>query len=187
MAGSLFAGPICDRFGRRAGMFAGCLLVITGSAVISTAMEKSHFIWGRFVLGMGIAIATIGAPTYIVEVAPPQWRGRLTSLYNTGWNGGAIPGAAITLGTSKIASDWSWRIPLILQAFPAAIVVLTVWFLPESPRWYYMHGYEKKAYDFLINYHGNGDINNPIVRLEIEEFQKGISQTGSDKRWWDFK
>ncbi|PAV20274.1 MFS lactose permease [Pyrrhoderma noxium] len=187
MAGSLFAGLICDRFGRRAGMFAGCLLVITGSAVISTAMEKPHFIGGRFVLGMGIAIATIGAPTYIVEVAPPQWRGRLTSLYNTGWNGGAIPGAAITLGTSKIASDWSWRIPLILQAFPATIVVLTVWFLPESPRWYYMHGYEKKAYDFLINYHGNGDINNPIVRLEIEEFQKSISQTGSDKRWWDFK
>lgn len=187
MAGSLFAGLICDRFGRRAGMFTGCLLVMIGSAIISTAMEKPHFIGGRFVLGMGIAVATIGAPTYIVEVAPPQWRGRLTSLYNTGWNGGAIPGAAITLGTSRITSDWSWRIPLILQAFPAAIVVVTVWFLPESPRWYYMHGYEKKAYDFLINYHGNGDVNNPIVQLEIEEFQTSISQTGSDKRWWDFK
>ena len=74
MAGSLFAGPICDRFGRRAGMFVGCLIIMAGSAVISTSLHRPQFIAGRFVLGMGIAIATIGAPTYTVEVAPPQWR-----------------------------------------------------------------------------------------------------------------
>ena len=74
MAGSLFAGPICDRFGRRAGMFVGCLIIMAGSAVISTSLDRPQFIAGRFVLGMGIAIATIGAPTYTVEVAPPQWR-----------------------------------------------------------------------------------------------------------------
>ncbi|EJD05087.1 general substrate transporter [Fomitiporia mediterranea MF3/22] len=187
MAGSLFAGQICDRFGRRAGMFVGCLTIMAGSAIISSSMERGQFIAGRFILGMGIAVATIGAPTYTVEIAPPHWRGRLTSLYNTGWNGGAIPAAAITLGTSNITSDWSWRIPLILQAFPATLVVLTVWFLPESPRWYYMHGQEEKAFEFLRKYHGNGDINNPIVLLEIEEFKNNIQLNGSDKRWWDFK
>ncbi|THH08760.1 hypothetical protein EW145_g2484 [Phellinidium pouzarii] len=187
MAGSLWAGPLCDRYGRRAGMFVGCVVIMLGSAIISSSMERGQFIGGRFILGMGIAVATIGAPTYTVEIAPPQWRGRLTSLYNTGWNGGAIPAAAITLGTSHMTSDWSWRIPLIIQALPATLVVLTVWFLPESPRWMYMHGQEKKAFDFLTKYHGNGNINNPIVQLEIEEFQSNIRLDGSDKRWWDFK
>ncbi|KAL5478802.1 hypothetical protein ACEPAI_2079 [Sanghuangporus weigelae] len=186
MAGSLFAGQICDRFGRRAGMFVGCLTIILGSAIISSAMHRQQFIGGRFILGMGIAIATIAAPTYTVEVAPPQWRGRLTSLYNTGWNGGAIPAAAITLGTANLNSDWSWRIPLILQALPATLVVLTVWFLPESPRWHYMHDQEKRAFDFLTKYHGNGNINNPIVQLQIREFKENISLNGSDKRWWDY-
>lgn len=50
-----------------------------------------------------------------------------------------------------------------------------------------MHGQEKKAFDFLVKYHGNGDINNPIVQLEIEEFKSNIQLNGSDKRWWDFR
>ena len=110
----------------------------------------------------------------------------MAAFYNTGWNGGAIPAAGITLATSKMSSDWSWRIPLILQAFPALIVVLTVWFLPESPRWLYMHGHEKRAFDFLVKYHGNGDSSNPIVQLQMDEFKENIQQNGSDKRWWDF-
>jgi len=56
MSGSWFAGPICDRFGRRAGMFAGCLIIMTGVAVISSAKEQAQFIGGRFLLGMGIAM-----------------------------------------------------------------------------------------------------------------------------------
>ncbi|ETW76486.1 sugar transporter [Heterobasidion irregulare TC 32-1] len=183
MAGSLFAGHICDRWGRRA----GCAIIMIGSAIIASSEVKRQFVAGRFVLGFGIAIATIGAPTYTVEVAPPQWRGRLTSLYNTGWNGGAIPAAAITLGTSRMLSDWSWRIPLIIQAFPAMLVVLTIWFLPESPRWLMAHGRTEEAFEFLIKYHGNGDREHPIVQLQMREFTEGIRTDGSDKRWWDFK
>lgn len=52
----------------------GCLTIIVGSIVISTAAAKPQFIAGRFILGMGIAVAITGAPTYTVEVAPPQWR-----------------------------------------------------------------------------------------------------------------
>ncbi|TFY66537.1 hypothetical protein EVG20_g4562 [Dentipellis fragilis] len=187
MCGSLFAGQLCDRFGRRSGMFVGCVIIMVGAATIASSEAKRQFVAGRFVLGFGIAIATIGAPTYTVEVAPPQWRGRLTSLYNTGWNGGAIAAAAITLGTQRIQSDWSWRIPLILQAAPACVVVCTVWFLPESPRWLMAHGRDAEAFAFLTKYHGNGDPNHPIVKLQTREFKEGIRTDGSDKRWWDFR
>lgn len=56
----------------------------------------SQFIIGRFVLGFGIAFVQMAAPSYTMEVALPQWRGRCTGLYNVGWYFGAIPAAAIT-------------------------------------------------------------------------------------------
>lgn len=74
MCGSLFAGPLCDRYGRRAGMFVGNIIILVATAVIASAEHRPQFIAGRFVLGMGISVAIIGAPTFAVEIAPPQWR-----------------------------------------------------------------------------------------------------------------
>lgn len=244
MAGSLYGGFLCDRFGRRTGMFIGertiqsarsrslsyrslrlsyhhgrlrdncelicpftvhCWSICFGNGHLgchyrrpdiyrggrSTTMEVNNLL--EFTQECGLTFA---------------FRGRLTSLYNTGWNGGAIPAAAITLATSRMQSDWSWRIPLILQAFPATLVVFTVWFLPESPRrvihhahhptnhsailticfrWLMAHGRTEEAFDFLIKYHGNGDPEHPIVKLQMTEFSEGIRTDGADKRWWDFK
>jgi MFS family permease len=39
-----------------------------------------YILGGRFVLGFGVAISTTAAPAYVVEMSPPQWRGRLTGL-----------------------------------------------------------------------------------------------------------
>ena len=47
-------------------------------------MEKGQFIAGRFILGFGVNIVGTAAPSYIIEVSPPQWRGRLTGFYNLG-------------------------------------------------------------------------------------------------------
>ena len=114
-------------------------------------------------------------------------RGRITALYNTGYFGGAIPAAGISLATERLKTDWSWRIPIIIQSIPALLVLSTVFLLPESPRWLYLHHREDEAFALLAKYHGNGDPGNPIVRLEVEEFRENIRQDASDKRWWDFR
>ena len=108
-------------------------------------------------------------------------------FYNCGWFGGSIPAAAITYGTNYINNNSSWRIPLILQCFTCTIVIISVWFIPESPRWLLSNGREEEALAFLAKYHGNGDPNAPLVSLEIGEMKEGIRQDGIDKRWWDCK
>lgn len=184
--GPWFAGPITDKFGRRGGMFAGGLVICLGSAVIASANHANQFIAGRFILGFGVSIMTCAAPSYTIEVAPPQWRGRFAAFYNCGWFGGSIPAAAITLGTAKIKSDMSWRLPLIFQCVPAGAVALTVFLLPESPRWLLANGRDAEAKAFLTKYHGNGVENNPVVELEWQEFKDSIKLDASDKRWWDY-
>jgi hypothetical protein len=66
------------------------------------------------------------------------------------------------------------------------IVLLTVLFFPESPRWLFSHGKEEQALEFLAFYHGEGNPDHPLVQLQLQEYREFISLSGSDKRWWDF-
>ncbi|KAK4454499.1 lactose permease [Podospora aff. communis PSN243] len=187
MVGAPFAAVLSDRFGRRKGMFTGGFVIILGMIIVSTGATIAQFVVGRFVLGFGIAIMTVAAPAYSIEIAPPHWRGRCTGFYNCGWFGGSIPAAIITFGTNYMTNDYSWRIPLILQAAACLLVMSCVFFLPESPRFLIANGREQEALDFLVKYHGNGDPNSRLVRLEIDEMREGIKLDGIDKTWWDYR
>ncbi|OQE31604.1 hypothetical protein PENSTE_c001G01935 [Penicillium steckii] len=182
-----FSAVISDKLGRRKCMFVGGWVIIIGAIVISTAMHLAQFVVGRFILGVGIQIMVVSAPAYAVEIAPPHWRGRAVGFYNCGWFGGSIPAAAITYGTNNINNNYQWRIPFILQCFACVLVIVFVWFIPESPRWLLTQGREEEAVAFLVKYHGNGDQNARLVRLEIEEMKEGIRIDGIDKRWWDYR
>lgn len=185
MVGAPFAAILSDRYGRRKAMFSGGAVIIIGTIIAATAMGQGQLIAGRFVLGLGISIMVVAAPAYAVEVAPPQWRGRCTGFYNCGWFGGSIPAAAATYGCSYIDSDLSWRIPIVLQAFACIIVMFSVFFIPESPRFLMANGRREEAIEFLVKYHGGGDPSSKLVELEIREFTESIVQDGADKRWWD--
>jgi MFS family permease len=93
LVGAFFAAHACDKYGRRFGMFSGSCFIVLGSILESTAKrgELSQFMGGRFLIGFGMTIATTSAPTYLVEMAYPSWRGVFDGLYNVvGYYVGAI-------------------------------------------------------------------------------------------------
>ncbi|KAJ3982052.1 general substrate transporter, partial [Lentinula detonsa] len=188
IVGVLLAGPLTDgRLGRRGGMFTGAMIILVGAIVITTARDRSYLLAGRFVLGLGVSITATACPSYVVEMAPPQWRGRLTGLiYIAFYYAGSMLCTGISIATARLSSTTSWRAPLAIQIVPAGILVIFVWFLPESPRWYVSAGKTDKAAEVLAKYHGNGDVNAPLVQLELREFEESIKLDASDKRWWDY-
>lgn len=187
IVGVVVAGPVSDRFGRRGGMFTGAIITIIGAIVVTVAKNQSYLLGGRFWLGFGVAITTTAAPSYVVEMSVPQWRGRLTGLYNTFYYSGSILCTGISIATGRLQSTRSFRAPLAIQIVPVGIIILFVWIIPESPRWLFAHGRVDEARKILGKYHGAGDEHAPLVELEIREFEEGIKLDGSDKRWWDYK
>ncbi|WWC94623.1 hypothetical protein V866_001470 [Kwoniella sp. B9012] len=183
MIGSLFTGPICDHLGRRAGMGVGSIIIGAAAIVLTAAKNDSYLLGGRFMLGFGISIGTSSAPTYALELAPPQWRARIVGFYNTFFYTGSILSTGVAYASNKASGELAFRLPLGLQLFPPFCILIGCFFIPESPRWLTARGKKERAQAILAKYHGGGDINHPLVQLEIKEFEEGIQVKKAQSVW----
>lgn len=183
-----FCGLLADGLGRRWCIFIGCFIILIGTAIQGSSHNRDQFMGGRFILGFGAALASAAAPAYVVELAHPAYRGTMAGMYNNFWWLGNILAGWTTYGTNEhIQSEWAWRIPTIVQAGMPTVVLLIVMFLPESPRWLIQKGRKEEALHIFAKYHGDGNPNALLVKLEYKEVVEQLSLTKVENPWWDFK
>ncbi|KAH9947314.1 general substrate transporter [Amylocystis lapponica] len=190
MVGSLGAGQISDKWGRRYGMGIGSFICLVGAIFQAASQNMDWLIAGRVVLGLGAVIGQTAGPAYVVELAHPAYRGVLTGAYQANFFLGTIISTWIEFGLSYVAGapDFQWRVPMGLQALPSVLVLTFVWFIPETPRWYIGQGNDEMARKILAKYHSQGDPNSYIVELQMKEMKEVIEvENGTDKRWWDIR
>ncbi|KAK2813875.1 hypothetical protein FQN50_000276 [Emmonsiellopsis sp. PD_5] len=184
-----FVGPINDMLGRKMGMFIGSVTVVVGtiiSAVLS-GPNVGQFMGGRFVLGFGVAIGSAAGPMYVTEISHPAYRGIVTAFFNTFWFTGSILASGVARGSMNLPGNKSWLMPLWMQLLFSGIIILFVFFLPESPRWLYVNNKTEQAKAMLTKYHGNGNPDSHWVRLQLNEYGEFLELDGADKRWWDYR
>ncbi|KAL1984688.1 hypothetical protein VTN96DRAFT_8814 [Rasamsonia emersonii] len=171
----LFSWVISDTLGRRIGVAVGNLIVLVGTIIqVVPEVNSGMFIGGRFLVGLGSNLAQGSAPLLLVELAYPQHRGKLTTMYNTLWFVGSIVAAWTVFGTQRYTSDASWRIPVAVQAAMPVIQLALIFCLPESPRWLCSKDRLDEAFAVLVKYHANGDNSNEYVRAEFQEIRETI-------------
>ncbi|RDL34804.1 uncharacterized protein BP5553_07932 [Venustampulla echinocandica] len=184
-----FMGPLIDQWGRRVGTMFGTGIIIVGTILEGTSAASQNigqFMAGRFFLGFGVYFIAAAAPTYVVEIAHPKFRGVITGLYNSMYYTGAILAAGVTRGAQTSSGNNPWLIPTWVQmAFPG-IVFLSVMLFPESPRWLFTHGKQDEAKKILVKYHGNDNPDSVYVQLQLREFAEMLEIDGADQRWWDY-
>ncbi|SMQ52647.1 unnamed protein product [Zymoseptoria tritici ST99CH_1A5] len=176
--GSILSLPItpyiADGFGRRWGIIIGCSIGLVGVALQGACTKFQMFLAARFLIGFGTSIAHGSSPLLITELAHPQHRAIFATIYNTTWYIGAIIAAWTTYGTNQMSNNWSWRIPSILQGVAPVIQLSFIYFVPESPRFLVAKGQSEKAHSVLAKVHANGNLDDEVVLLEIEEIRTTI-------------
>ncbi|KAL4874017.1 hypothetical protein BDV12DRAFT_191887 [Aspergillus spectabilis] len=179
-----FISPLGDRFGRRWGIWFGSAVMAVGGIIQGASIHIGMFLVSRFLLGFGLVFANTYAPILIGELAHPRDRQVVTSLYQTSWYIGAIAAAWVTFGTFDMPNEWAWRIPSLLQAVPALITLVGMFFLPESPRWLIANKRAAEAKEILVKYHANGQEGDALVELEYAEMKVVIEADMATKTPW---
>jgi MFS family permease len=185
-----FVGPAADTFGRRFGMWIGCLCIIVGTIIQGVATEANgtkQFMGGRFLLGFGVNIAAAAGPMYVVEVSHPAYRGVVTAIFNCFWFTGSIIASGVARGGLNIGGNTSWRLVIWIQLMFSSIIFLSAYFLPESPRWLYVNNKQAASKAMLTKFHGDGNPDSEWVKLQMNEYDELLELDGADKRWWDYR
>ncbi len=159
LAGSILSGAISDRLGRKKLLILSALLFALSSILTGWAHSFAMFITWRMLGGVAIGIASNVSPTYIAEVSPAEWRGRLVSLNQLTIVGGILAAQVVNwfiarqvprgATAEQIAASWNgqfgWRWMFTAVAVPAFIFFLSSLVLPESPRWLVKRGRAEPA------------------------------------------
>ena len=78
--GAFSAGTLADAIGRRNVMRYAALLFLLGALVQGIAHDHTLFVIARICGGIAVGAASVLSPAYISEVAPPNIRGRMTTV-----------------------------------------------------------------------------------------------------------
>lgn len=82
---------------------------------------------------VGIGFSSNFVTVYNSEVSPAHLRSMMIGLYQTGINIGTLIGACVDQGTHAMSTRMAYRIPLITQLIFPTVVVILVWFFPDTP------------------------------------------------------
>jgi sugar porter (SP) family MFS transporter len=159
LIGAMAAGATSDRFGRKRLLISSALLFTVTSLGIGLSNSFTAFVIWRIMGGVAIGLASNLSPMYIAEIAPAAMRGRLVATNQITIVIGILAAQlinfviaeAIPPGMSEelLAASWNcqegWRWMFAATAVPSMIFLVSMFFVPESPRWLVKNGREEDA------------------------------------------
>ncbi|KAL4945158.1 hypothetical protein BDV06DRAFT_47857 [Aspergillus oleicola] len=143
--GALQGGLTMDRFGRKLTIQMGAFICLIGASLQAAATNLAMILVGRILAGWAVGLMSMGVPVYQSECAHPRNRGMIIGLAQQMIGVGFIVSTWIGFGSlhAPESSEFQWRFPLAFQVIPAIILLIGLFFLPESPR----HLVEKEKYE----------------------------------------
>lgn len=178
--GACFAGVLSDAIGRKRVLLLSAVLFTVSAIGSAIPRNLTEFALARIIGGVGVGAASMLSPLYIAEIAPARIRGRLVSMNQfaiisgflvvyfvnalVAWTGDSLGGEAW-----NVAYGWRWMFGS--ETLPAAVFMVLLFVVPESPRWLVKQGRAPEALAVLTRAGGAAQ-----AQREMAEIETAIAQ-----------
>jgi sugar porter (SP) family MFS transporter len=173
LVGALASSGLTERFSRRALIVLSAVVFIIGAVLAAAAPTLFVLVVARFVIGLGIGVASTIVPLYIAEIVPVKSRGSMVALFQLAITAGIL---LAYLVNAAFADDGEWRAVFALACVPATVLLLGMLVLPESPRWLVARGRTEEAHQVLDK------VRDPDDPATEEEMQQIVDLVETDRK-----
>jgi MFS family permease len=158
-----------DWLGRRKSIMLGATVMVIGVIIQVTAFKGhvplAQFCVGRVVTGVGNGMNTSTIPTYQAECSRSTNRGLLICIEGSTVAIGTLISYWIDFGASYGSPDLTWRFPIAFQIVFGLLIIVGMFFLPESPRWLFIQERYEEG-ETIIAALAAQEISHPDVQLQ---------------------
>ncbi|KIW74526.1 hypothetical protein Z517_11296 [Fonsecaea pedrosoi CBS 271.37] len=178
--GSVIQSPISSRFGRRPCNMAAAVIIMIAGALQAGSVHIAMFLVARVLNGIGAGIIIANTPVYMSEIAPAHTRGILVSFQGISITGAYIFSSVFALAFHFVDHSYQWRLQYIILTAVALLLVATMYFIPESPRWLMDNGRADDAWAVLQKLHkSKKDPTAKLARMEYIQIKAQIEEEKS--------
>jgi len=181
--GTFVVPTICDFFGRKRSILFGAAIFGFGSLFAGITVGEFLFFLSRIIMGIGIGILSTICPMYIAETSPSEKRGMLITLYQLMITIGIFTAYIVKIFMEKLlANDRNvqWRVILGIQVVPGFLLLIMMFFLPYSPRYYIWQERPSDALRIVSKLRGMSSTRDPEIQTEFQNMRKSLEVEKGD-------
>lgn len=172
--GAYFAGRLADIYGRKVILLWSAVFFIVSAWGSGIADGSLEFVIYRILGGFAVGAASVITPAYIAEVAPARYRGMLSTLQQIA----IILGLFMAFVSNYLLAEFAgasteplwlgidaWRWMFWMELLPAALFLLMLFFIPESPRFLLLKGRDEAGANVLQRLYGQAAASRKVQEI----------------------
>ena len=177
--GALFCGKLTDRLGRRKVILASAVIFAVGAVWSGIAADAWNLVLARLFLGVAIGVSSFAVPLYIAEISPTKVRGTLVSMFQLMVTIGVLVSYLSDLYFADESDMTCWRPMFYVGVIPACILLIGMFFMPETPRWLMSQGRHDESIRILNRIEGEAQ-----AKISFRQMQEEIKRSEAEKSGW---
>jgi MFS transporter, SP family, sugar:H+ symporter len=173
--GAFFAGRLADHFGRRNVLIVAAVFFLVSAWGSGVANGSLEFVFYRVLGGLAVGAASVMSPAYISEVSAAHYRGRLATVQQIAIISGLFAAflsnyLLANFAGSSVTQFWlgyeAWRWMFWIEMLPAALFLVALLFIPESPRYLVVKRRTAQALQVLTRLYGEAEARTKLGEIE---------------------